>query len=50
MRRRDKQDSTRSVAPLKAADDAIRIDSSDLSIEQVVVQMLARVHQVLDRD
>lgn len=49
MRRRDEQDSTRSVAPLKAADDAIRIDSSDLSIEQVVAQMLARVQQVLDR-
>jgi len=49
LRRRDEQDSTRSVAPLKAADDAIRIDSSDLSIEQVVAQMLARVQQVLDR-
>jgi cytidylate kinase len=47
MRHRDDQDSTRSVAPLKAADDAIRIDSSDLSIEQVVAQMLARVQQVL---
>ena len=50
MRLRDEQDSTRSVAPLKAADDAIRIDSSDLSIEQVVAQMLVRVQQVLDRD
>lgn len=50
MRRRDEQDRTRSVAPLKAADDAIRIDSSDLSIEQVVAQMLARVQEVLDGD
>lgn len=49
MRRRDEQDSTRSLAPLKAADDAVRIDSTDLSIAQVVAQMLARVQQELDR-
>ncbi|MCU0585806.1 MAG: (d)CMP kinase, partial [Desulfobacterales bacterium] len=36
MRRRDAQDSTRELAPLKPAPDAIRIDSSGLSIEQVV--------------
>jgi len=40
MARRDKNDSTRDLAPLKAAEDAIRIDSTDLSIETVVEQMM----------
>ena len=40
MRRRDAQDSTRDLAPLKPAADAIRIDSSELTIEQVVALML----------
>lgn len=34
--RRDRQDSSRLVAPLKQAEDAIYVDSSDLTIEQVV--------------
>ena len=47
IKRRDQIDSTRAVAPLKIADDAIRIDSDGLSIEQV----LARVKElVLGRD
>jgi cytidylate kinase len=50
MRRRDEQDRSRAVAPLKAADDAVRIDSTDLSIEQVVALLLARVQSVLERD
>lgn len=50
MRRRDEQDSTRPLAPLKPAADAIRIDSTDLTIEQVVQQMLGHVQRVLDRD
>ncbi len=36
MRRRDKIDSTRALAPLKAADDAVIIDTNDLTIEQVL--------------
>jgi cytidylate kinase len=40
MARRDKNDSTRELAPLKPAEDAIRIDSTDLSIETVVEQMV----------
>jgi cytidylate kinase len=50
LRRRDEQDRTRALAPLKAAEDAVWIDSTDLSIEQVVVQMLARVQEVLNRN
>lgn len=38
---RDERDSSRSASPLKPADDAIQIDTSDLSIEQVVEQVLA---------
>ena len=40
MDRRDKNDSTRALAPLKPAKDAIRIDSTDLSIETVVERMV----------
>jgi cytidylate kinase len=40
MDRRDENDSTRDLAPLKPAKDAIRIDSTDLSIETVVERMV----------
>lgn len=36
---RDYQDSTRSIAPLKKADDAIEIDTSQLTLEEVVGKM-----------
>jgi cytidylate kinase len=38
---RDARDMNRPVAPLKPAEDAIEIDSSALSIEQVLAQILA---------
>ena len=38
---RDKIDSTRKYAPLKKADGAIEIDSSDLTLEQVVDTVLS---------
>ena len=38
MRRRDEIDSTRDVAPLRAADDAIVIDSDGIDIEEVLDQ------------
>lgn len=38
---RDERDSQRSASPLKPADDAVQIDTSNLSIEQVVEQVLA---------
>ena len=37
---RDRLDSTRKTAPLKKADDAILIDTSGMSIEQVIEQIL----------
>jgi 3-phosphoshikimate 1-carboxyvinyltransferase len=38
---RDARDMNRPVAPLKPAEDAIEIDSSALSIEEVLAQILA---------
>ena len=40
LRARDERDSSRSAAPLKPAEDARHLDSSDLSIEQVVAQIM----------
>jgi CMP/dCMP kinase len=41
--KRDQQDSSRAVSPLRVADDAIVIDSSDVSIDGIVDRMAARV-------
>jgi cytidylate kinase len=43
MLERDHHDRNRQLAPLKPADDAILVDSSDLQIEEVVELMLDRV-------
>jgi len=43
IKKRDKNDSERAVAPLKAATDAIIMDSSDLSIQQVVDKIIQYV-------
>ncbi len=43
IRERDKRDSERSVSPLKPAEDAYVLDSTDLSIGQVLAEILARV-------
>jgi cytidylate kinase len=40
LARRDTIDSSRSVAPLQRADDAVEIDTSDLSIDEVISQVL----------
>ncbi|GAF74518.1 unnamed protein product [marine sediment metagenome] len=42
---RDKSDRSRSVAPLTPADDAIIVDTTDLSIEQVVEKLLGYVKE-----
>ena len=41
VKERDHRDSTRAIAPLKKAEDAIEIDSSNLSINEVVDKMLS---------
>lgn len=43
IRARDERDTQRSVAPLKPADDAIQLDSTEMSIEQVLGQILSEV-------
>lgn len=43
---RDKNDSTRALAPLKPAKDAIIIDSTDLSVKEVVELMLTHIPNI----
>jgi len=45
VRRRDQIDSTRAVAPLRPASDAVIVDSTALTIEQVVEQVLLLAEQ-----
>jgi cytidylate kinase len=45
IRSRDERDSKRSAAPLVPADDALILDSTDLSIEQVLNKILEQVAQ-----
>jgi CMP/dCMP kinase len=43
IRERDERDMQRAVAPLKPAPDAIQLDSTELSIEQVMERILSEV-------
>lgn len=43
LERRDKLDSSREVAPLKPAEDAVHIDSSTLGVDEVVSQIMALI-------
>jgi cytidylate kinase len=43
LRERDQRDETREVAPLRAADDAIQVDTSELSMKEVVETLLEAV-------
>ena len=45
VRRRDHLDSTRPVSPLRAAPDAVVVDTSDLSEAQVIAHVLNLVEQ-----
>lgn len=45
MKRRDEIDTTRAVAPLKQAIDAVYIDSTGMSIEQVVTSVLQSMNR-----
>lgn len=44
---RDKRDSSRATAPLKPADDAVIIDTSDLSIDEVLQKIIPAVEAKL---
>ncbi len=45
VQRRDHLDSTRAVSPLRAADDALVVDTSDMTQDQVIAHLLDLVHQ-----
>jgi CMP/dCMP kinase len=47
LKARDDRDRTRSVSPLKPADDAIIIDTSDLSVTQVQKRVLEHVNKII---
>jgi len=48
LQTRDARDSARAAAPLKPADDAVRIDTSQMSIDQAVAAAIAEVQARLD--
>ncbi len=43
--RRDEQDSTRAVAPLKAAEDAVFVDTTDMTLEQSVEYLIQLIRE-----
>ena len=45
IKSRDEQDSNREIAPLKKAEDAIYIDSSDMTIEEVVEKVINIINE-----
>ena len=45
VRRRDEQDTTRAVAPLKQAPDATLVDNSDMGVDETVARMAACVRE-----
>lgn len=49
IRKRDKRDTERKIAPLRKADDALEIDSTGLTIDQVVQRIIQVVEQKLSK-
>ena len=47
IEKRDHQDMTREISPLKQAEDAILVDSSEMGIEEVVERILNIVKEKL---
>ena len=47
IKRRDLYDSTREDSPLVPADDAVMLDSSDLTLEEVEDKILAEIRQAI---
>ncbi len=45
IHRRDEQDTHRAIAPLKQAKDAIRIDTSEMEIEQVIAAVKEKIEE-----
>ena len=49
LRQRDARDSARAAAPLKPAEDALQLDTSELTIDQAVAAAVAEVEQAKAR-
>ena len=49
LEERDKRDAARAVAPLKPATDAVSVDSSELTIDAVVDQVLKKYRERMVR-
>ncbi len=47
IKQRDYNDSNRAVAPLKPADDAVIVDSSDMTLEEVINKIVSLVKEVI---
>lgn len=47
IKNRDKNDSSREIAPLRMAEDAFLIDTTDMNINDVVIKILSIVSEVL---
>ena len=45
IRQRDEQDMNREIAPLKAAPDAVLLDTSELSFDEVVDRLVAIIRE-----
>jgi cytidylate kinase len=43
LKRRDEQDTSRAIAPLRQAPDAVLVDSSDIPVDEAVARMAAQV-------
>jgi cytidylate kinase len=46
---RDRRDATRDYSPLKVADDAVQLDTTDLSIDEVVGRIVELAREVVQR-
>lgn len=49
MKERDERDSQRAAAPLKAAEDAVLLDTTELSLEQSIAALSALISGVMNR-
>lgn len=47
IRERDERDMNREIAPLKKAEDAVLLDSSDMSVEEVVDAVIAEYNKII---
>ncbi len=49
LEERDRRDSTRDASPLRKADDAVQLDTSDLTIEEQVQAVISEAERVMKR-